>query len=119
MVSFLDVTNRLIMYSGLTFLKEQLHSMAKANLNKSEELVTNAIPQHQNTYLRSPESTSIEILPFRLYFIRFPGTVFHDVNLVPQFLHLEVLLLTGPSEGLKIRECQYYLMGIICPPRLR
>ena len=25
----------------------------------------------------------------------------------------------GPSEGLKIRGCQYYLVGIICPPWLR
>ena len=26
---------------------------------------------------------------------------------------------SGPSEGLKIRGCQYYLVGIICPPWLR
>ena len=25
---------------------------------------------------------------------------------------------TGPLEGLKIRGCQYYLVGIICPPPL-
>ena len=25
---------------------------------------------------------------------------------------------SGPSEGLKIRGCQYYLVGIICPPWL-
>ena len=27
--------------------------------------------------------------------------------------------ITGPSEGLKIRGCQNYLVGIICPPWLR
>ena len=25
---------------------------------------------------------------------------------------------SGPSEGLKIRWCQYYLVGTICPPPL-
>ena len=39
-----------------------------------------------------------------------PGQcTFHDGNLQN----------TGPSEGLKIRRCQYYLVGIICPPWLR
>ena len=27
--------------------------------------------------------------------------------------------ISGPSEGLKIRGCQYNLLGIICPPWLR
>ena len=30
--------------------------------------------------------------------------------LIPTFV------ASGPSEGLKIRGCQYYLVGIICPP---
>ena len=54
---------------GIIFLKSQFilfkstdvsHSMARANLNKSEDLVTNTT-QHQSTYLGDPESTSIEI----------------------------------------------------------
>ena len=47
------------------------HSMATANLNKSEELVRNTIeilPQHQSTYLRGQESASFEIPPFRSKF---------------------------------------------------
>ena len=33
--------------------------------------------------------------------------------------HAMILLsITGPSEGLKIRGCQDFLLGIICPPPL-
>ena len=35
----------------------ETHSMARANLNKSEKV----LPQHQSTYPRGPESASIEI----------------------------------------------------------
>ena len=35
-------------------------SIATENLNKSEELVT-ILPQHQSTYLRDPDSASMEI----------------------------------------------------------
>jgi hypothetical protein len=51
--------------------------MATANLNKSEELMTNTIvlPQHQSTNLRGPESASIEIPPFRPHFMKFSKTV--------------------------------------------
>ena len=32
---------------------------------------------------------------------------------------IKFLYAAGPSEGLKIWGCQYYLVGIICPPWLR
>ena len=59
-----------------------IHSMATANLNKSEELATNTT------------TASIEIPPFRLYFIKFSKTVFYEVNLTSQCSHLEVLLIS-------------------------
>ena len=71
-----------------------VHSMARANLKKVNGWWWQIPPQHQSTYLRSPESASIEIPPFRLYFIKFSKTVFYEVNLVSQCLHLEVLLLS-------------------------
>ena len=59
------------------------------------------LPQHQISYLRSPEAASIEIPPFRRYIIKFSKTVFYEVNLVSQCLHLEVLLLckSGSERG--------------------
>jgi hypothetical protein len=58
-------------------------------VNKIEEVVTN------NT------TASIEIPPFRLYFIKFSKTVLYEANLVSQCLHLEVLLLSksGSERG--------------------
>jgi hypothetical protein len=59
--------------------------MAKAYLNKSEELVTNttaASKYIQYTYLRGPESVSNKISPFRTYFINFLKT---DVLLLCKF----------------------------------
>ena len=73
------------------------HSMAMANLNKSEDLVTNkllrllrifmrqTLPQHQRKYLWSPESASIEIPLFRPLFINFLKTVIYKVNLISQW----------------------------------
>jgi hypothetical protein len=56
--------------------------MGRANLNKSVWLVQ-IPPQHQSTYLRGPESLSIEIPPFRLiYLVKVPPTV----NIVKQDL---------------------------------
>ena len=46
------------------------------------------------TYLRCPESTSIEIPLFRLHFIEFSQTLSYEVNLASQCSHLEVLLLS-------------------------
>ena len=43
-----------------TFSFVCLHSMARANLNKSENF-KQILPQHQNTYLGGQESASIEI----------------------------------------------------------
>ena len=65
------------------------HSMARANLNKSEVVLTNTTA----AYLRGPESASIEIPLFRPHFIKFSKDVFYEVNLVSQCSHLEVLLL--------------------------
>ena len=49
----------------------------------------------QSTYLRGPESVSIEIHPFRPYFIKFSKIVSYEVNLTTQqHSHLEVLLLS-------------------------
>ena len=59
-----------------------IHSMAIANLNKSDELVTNT----------TAASASIEIPPFRPHFIKFSKTVFYEVNLTSQHSHLEALL---------------------------
>ena len=43
-----------------------VHSMATANLNKSEELVTNTtIASKYIPMVRGPESVSIKIPPFR------------------------------------------------------
>ena len=68
------------------------HSMARVNLNKSEELVTNTTAASK--YIpKSPESTSIEILSLRPHFIEFKKIVFYIVNLVSQCSHLEGLLL--------------------------
>ena len=52
------------------------------------------LPQHQSTYLRGPESASIEIPPNRPHIINFSKTVSFEVNLTLQHSHLEVLLLT-------------------------
>ena len=51
-----------------------------------------------------PESASIEIPPFRPYFIKFSKTVSYEVNLVSQCSHLEVLLLSkfGSERGISI-----------------
>ena len=62
--------------------------MARGNLNKSEELVTNTA-ESKHTYLGGPESASIEI---RSHFIKFSKTVSHEVNLTLQHSHLDVLL---------------------------
>ena len=48
-----------------------MHSMARANLNKSV-----IPPQHQSTYLGVSKSASIKIPPFRPHFIKFSKTVF-------------------------------------------
>ena len=66
--------------------------MAKLNLNKSEEFVTNR-PQHQSTHQRGLESSSIKIPPFRPHFIIFSKNVFYEVNLASQCSHLDVLFL--------------------------
>ena len=63
--------------------------MARANLNNSVELVTNT-----TTASKYIPKRSIEIPPFRPYFIKFSKTVFYEVNLTPQHSHLEVLLLS-------------------------
>jgi hypothetical protein len=52
------------------------------------------LPQHQSTYLRGPESTSIEIPTFRPHLIKFSKTVSYELNLTSQQSHLEVLLLS-------------------------
>ena len=52
------------------------------------------LSQHQSTYSGGPESVSFEIPPLRPHFINFSKTVFCEVNLVSQCLHLEVLLLS-------------------------
>ena len=57
------------------------------------------LPRYQSTYLRGPESASIKIPPFRLYFIKFSKSVSYEVNLTPQCSHLEVHLLN--TFGLK------------------
>ena len=54
---------------------QAVHSMARANLNKSKKVLL-LLPQHQSTYPRGPESVSIEIPPFRPYFIKFSKIVF-------------------------------------------
>ena len=45
--------------------------MATANLNKSEDFVTNTTSASKYTYLGGPESASIEIPPFRPHFLKF------------------------------------------------
>ena len=46
------------------------------------------LPQHKITYLGGPESASIETSLHK-----FLKTIFYEINLVSQSLHLEVLLL--------------------------
>jgi hypothetical protein len=72
--------------------------MAIANLNKREELVTNTIAK---SFLKGPESASMEIPPYSPNFIKFSKTVFYEVNLTSQCSHLEVLLITkfGSERG--------------------
>ena len=74
--------------------------MARGNLNKSEELVTNTA-ESKHTYLGGPESASIEIPPFRPHFIKFSKSVFYQVNLVSQCSYLELHLLSkfGSERG--------------------
>ena len=70
--------------------------MARVNLNKIEEFFDkyyHSIKVH-TTYLRAPESASIEIPPFRPHFVKFPKPVSYEVNLTSQHSHLEVLLLS-------------------------
>ena len=66
--------------------------MARASLNKSEELVTNTTAASKSL-LRGPDSASMEITLFKLHFIKFSKTVSYEVNLTSQSLHFEVLLL--------------------------
>ena len=42
------------------------------------------------------------------------SSTWYAKDLFPWILYTQKT--TEPSEGLKIRGCQYYLMGIICPP---
>ena len=56
------------------------------------------LPQHQSTYLRGPESASIEIPSFRPHFIKFSKTVSYEVNLTARD--------AAPSKNMG---------GIICP----
>ena len=60
--------------------------MARSNLNKSEDLVTNTIKasKYIPKYRKGPESTSIEIPSFRAHFLNFSNTLFYEVNLVSQ-----------------------------------
>ena len=60
-----------------------------------------SIDADQSIYLRGPESASFKIPPFRPHFIKFPKSVFYEVNLVSQCSHLEVLLLSkfGSERG--------------------
>ena len=61
--------------------------MAIANLNKSEELVTNTTAASK--YM--PKGPRIPL--FRPHFIKFSKTFFYEVNLTSQRSHLEVLLI--------------------------
>ena len=74
--------------------------MARANLKKvkTSQLL---LQQHQSTYPKGPESASIQIPTFRTLFIKFSKTVFYQVNIVSQYLHLEVHLLSkfGSERG--------------------
>ena len=66
--------------------------MAKANLNESEKLVTNATAASK--YIPKRPRICINCNPpFRPHFINIFKTVFHKVNLTLQHSHLEVLLL--------------------------
>ena len=67
--------------------------MARANLNKSENLVTNtnAVSKH---IPKKPRYASLEIPPFRPHFIKFLKTVSYEVNLTSQHFHLKILLLS-------------------------
>ena len=58
--------------------------MAIANLNKSEELVTNTTAASK--YIPNINGNA----PFRPHFIKFSITVFYEVNLTSQRSHLEV-----------------------------
>ena len=90
----------------MTFLSENsdlLHSMARANLNKSKKVLTSTTTASK--YIpKIPESVSVEIPPFRPHFINLLKTVFYEVNLVSQCSHLEVLLLSkfGSERGISI-----------------
>ena len=76
-----------------------IHSMARANLNKSVWLVTNTTTASK--YIPRRTRISINIPPFRPHFIKFSKTVFYEVNLVSQCSHLGVLLLSkvGSERG--------------------
>jgi hypothetical protein len=55
------------------------------------------------------------------------GSISTRLTIAINFVHLAINLTQheiaiespGQLEGLKIRGCQYYLVGIICPPWLR
>ena len=53
-----------------------VHSMARANLNKSEVFLTNTTAASKCICLGGPESASIEIPPFRPHFIKFSKLFF-------------------------------------------
>ena len=69
----------------ILFWNQTSHSMAKANLNKSEWLVTKKLLQHQSTHLRGPKSASIEISPLRPHFINFSKTVYYEVKFTTEY----------------------------------
>ena len=55
--------------------------MARANLNKSEKLVTNTTDASKYI-IRGPESASIEILSFRSLIMKFSKTVSYFTTLI-------------------------------------
>ena len=66
---------------------QSAHSMARGNLSKSSELVTNTTAASK--YLRGQEYASLEIPSFRPHLIKFSKTVFYEVNLASQYSNLK------------------------------
>ena len=87
------------------------HSMARANLNKSKYSSWLLLPQHQSTYLRGPESASVEIPP-TLTSYNFQK-LFHNIHItlllsfLPNHCHFKYLsswIASVPFHTQKVRK---------------
>ena len=89
------------------------HSMARANLNKSEWLVTNT--STASKYIPKRPRICINWNPtFRPHILNFSKSVSYEVNITSQHSHLEVLLLRKfGSEMGDFNWCRFWTQEVL------